>query len=382
MLAACGSIVQPSHAPRARPSSTDHRDSGVGGATSPLAGFKLWVNPDSSAAIQAAVWRRAGRAADAALVARIAAQPTAVWLTGGNQPHEQVAALVAAAQRAHAVPLIVLYDIPHRDCGQYSSGGAPNAPAYLAWVNDVVRGLGGQPAIVILEPDAIDQAASGCVGSAGASERYGLLANASKLLRHDPYAYVYLDAGHTGWLAPKQIVRALYLSGIADDAGFSLNVANFYTSAESIAYGSRLSALLKGVHFVIDTSRNGNGPPSAGPGVNRWCNPPGRALGHTPTTDTGNRLVDAFLWIKDPGQSDGACTPGEPPAGVWWPAYFILENIWVSSGETCKTTNIGSTWSYLRSNSWKNWSFTVVGRSPMNWIERVGFGGAGHACFQ
>jgi endoglucanase len=150
-----------------------------------------------------------------------------------------------------------------------------------------------------------------------------LLANAGTLLRQDPGAHVYLDAGDAGWLAPSQIVGALYQSGIADDAGFALNVANFYTTAESIRYGRRLSVLLKGKHFVIDTSRNGNGPPPAQQGVNEWCNPPGRALGHVPTTDTGEPLVDAFLWIKYPGQSDGSCRPGEPPAGVWWPSYAL-----------------------------------------------------------
>jgi endoglucanase len=268
-------------------------------------------------------WRQAGQDADAKLIARIAAQPTAVWFTGGKGTSARVAALVGAAQRAHAVAQIVLYNIPDRDCGGYSAGGASNAAAYSAWVSAVVRGLGHQTVIVILEPDAIDQAASGCLGAAGAGERYAMLSNASALLRRDSGAHVYLDAGDAGWLAPSQIVGALYQAGIADDAGFALNVANFYKTAESIRYGRRVSALLKGKHFVIDTSRNGNGPPPAQQGVNEWCNPPGRALGHIPTTDTGEPLVDAFLWIKYPGQSDGSCRPGEPPAGVWWPSYAL-----------------------------------------------------------
>jgi endoglucanase len=150
-----------------------------------------------------------------------------------------------------------------------------------------------------------------------------MLADAGKLLRHDPAVHIYLDAGDAGWLRPQQIVGPLEQSGIADDSGFSLNVANFFTTSQSIAYGSRLSALLKGKHFVIDTSRNGNGAPTAAPGVNEWCNPPGRALGAAPTTATGNPLVDALLWIKYPGQSDGSCRPGEPPAGAWWPAYAL-----------------------------------------------------------
>ena len=66
----------------------------------------------------------------------------------------------------------------------------------------------------------------------------------------------------------------------------------------------------KGKHFLIDTSRNGLG-------TTEWCNPRGQALGVTPTTNTGHPLVDAFLWIKQPGESDGTCGGG-PRAGNWW----------------------------------------------------------------
>ena len=69
-------------------------------------------------------------------------------------------------------------------------------------------------------------------------------------------------------------------------------------------------------NFVIDTSRNGNG--SNG----EWCNPRGRAIGSRPTTATGNNLVDAYLWIKVPGESDGYCNGG-PSAGTFWPEYAL-----------------------------------------------------------
>jgi len=69
---------------------------------------------------------------------------------------------------------------------------------------------------------------------------------------------------------------------------------------------------------VIDTSRNGLGPTAD----NQWCNPAGRALGARPTTATGDPLVDAYLWIKSPGESDGACN-GAPAAGVWWADYAL-----------------------------------------------------------
>ncbi|MYR13850.1 endoglucanase, partial [Streptomyces sp. SID724] len=41
-----------------------------------------------------------------------------------------------------------------------------------------------------------------------------------------------------------------------------------------------------------------------------------------PTTDTGDDRLDAYLWIKRPGDSDGTCRGG-PPAGDWWPEYAL-----------------------------------------------------------
>src|SRR5207244_11557401 len=60
--------------------------------------------------------------------------------------------------------------------------------------------------------------------------------------------------------------------------------------------------------IFIDTSRNGNGPAD---GELYWCNPSGRALGVAPTTATGNGHIDAFLWVKRPGDSDGSCGRGD-----------------------------------------------------------------------
>jgi endoglucanase len=99
------------------------------------------------------------------------------------------------------------------------------------------------------------------------------------------------------------------------------------STEDNLAYGRQLSdAVPRKPHFVIDTSRNGAGPVEGSGDVNggpRWCNPPGRVLGHAPTTETGDPRADALLWVKRPGESDGACRPGEPPAGAWWPDYAL-----------------------------------------------------------
>ncbi|MFI2791482.1 glycoside hydrolase family 6 protein, partial [Kitasatospora sp. NPDC018614] len=41
-----------------------------------------------------------------------------------------------------------------------------------------------------------------------------------------------------------------------------------------------------------------------------------------PTTRTADPLVDAYLWIKRPGESDGTCKGG-PKAGQWWETYAL-----------------------------------------------------------
>jgi endoglucanase len=79
--------------------------------------------------------------------------------------------------------------------------------------------------------------------------------------------------------------------------------------------------LTGGSHYVIDTSRNGSGPVDDSP--MNWCNPPGRALGVAPTTDTAGEHADAYLWIKRVGESDGSCGRGEPGAGVFVNQYAI-----------------------------------------------------------
>jgi endoglucanase len=289
----------------------------------PLSGLRLYVSPHSPAAFQVAFWRSTGETAKATSLKQIAREPTATWLTGAQPPQASAAALVRQSSQAGATAQIVLYDIPDRDCSGFSGGGAATGSQYLAWVTQVERGLGNHAAIIILEPDAIDQAIAGCPNLSSPEARFAQMAKAVTILKRDHRAHVYIDAGNSSWLPIERIVGPLYEAGIQKADGFALNVANFQTTQASIAYGRALSNKIGGRHFVIDTSRNGNGPPSSAPGVNQWCNPPGRALGAPPTTNTGIALVDAFLWVKYPGESDGQCGSGDPPAGQWWPAYGL-----------------------------------------------------------
>ncbi|MGW1891615.1 glycoside hydrolase family 6 protein [Streptomyces sp. NPDC002004] len=280
-----------------------------------------WVNPDGTAARQAAAYEKDGRTGEAAQIRKIAEQPTGEWI-GPENPEQEARGFTEAAGKANRDALLVLYDIPHRDCGNYSSGGAADGNAYRAWIDGVAKGIGDRPATVVLEPDAVLHLVDGCTPAQFAEERYDLLKGAVTKLTSLKNTKVYLDAGNAGWGKPDQIFQALRRAGIDQADGFTVNVSNFYSTADSTRYGKELSAKVGGKPFLIDTSRNGNGPYTGGDPDERWCNPPGRALGEAPTTKTGDPLVHAYVWVKRPGESDGTCKGG-PKAGQWWASYAL-----------------------------------------------------------
>jgi len=286
------------------------------GDSNPFRGANLYVDPNSDARRQADRWRRA-RPADAAAMDKIAAQPQAAWFGDWNRDvRADVVAEMRAARSEGGLPVLVAYDIPQRDCGGYSAGGARSPAAYRRWIREFAVGLGRDRAVVILEPDAVPDL--DCLTASNRRTRLRLLSSAVAALRSDPKAAVYIDGGNHGWRPARVIASRLRAAGVSHVRGFSLNVSNFDTSASEIAYGKRISRRIGGKPFVIDTSRNGVGPAPD----HQWCNPPGRALGHPPTAQTGSALVDAFLWVKTPGESDGQCNGG-PVAGAWWPAYAL-----------------------------------------------------------
>jgi endoglucanase len=279
----------------------------------PFLDRKLYVDPNMGSARQAKAWR-GQRPEDAALMDKIAREPQAEWL---GEWSGAVKLFVREKMRQYAeveaMGLFIVYNIPERDCGQHSKGGAKNGEAYLEWIDKIARGVDDAPAVMILEPDALGQIEK-CTEPAKRAARYQLLSDAIRIFKARPNIHVYLDAGHARWMKPDEAARHLKAAGIEYADGFSLNVSNYVSTEENLAYGKQLSALTGGAHFVIDTARNGNG---AAPG-DEWCNPKGRALGIPPTTDTGEALCDAYLWLKRPGESDGACNGG-PRAGEWWP---------------------------------------------------------------
>lgn len=281
----------------------------------PFAHARFYVDPSSDAARTARAWARQGRRGDAAQLRKVARAPHAIWLNEGWAP-AGLRGLLGTIRARGALPVLVLYNIPNRDCGRYSAGGAGSPAAYERWIRMVAATIGPRPAAVIVEPDALAEV--DCLSGSQRENHYRLVRYAVDALRAHRRTAIYLDAGNEGWQPARVMASRLRRAGVAHARGFSLNVSNFNWTTGEIRYGRRIARALGGKHFVIDTSRNGRG---AAPG-NAHCNPAGRGLGRRPTARTGDRLVDAFFWIKIPGESDGTCN-GAPRSGAWWPEYAL-----------------------------------------------------------
>jgi endoglucanase len=287
----------------------------------PPAASEFYVDPASDAAKQVDEWRKGGRIADAAQLEKIARQPVARWIGSEGDTTNETKGIVSQAKAGGRTPVLVAYNIPNRDCGQYSSGGAENDDAYRSFIQQMADGIEGYRAVVILEPDALPQTLTKCDGQGEQGDREGLLADAVDKLS-GAGGEVYIDAGNPGFVNDVgQLADGLRKSGVDKAAGFALNVSNFQTNDAVESYGKKVSDQLGGKKFIIDTSRNGNGAYN-GPEQPTWCNPPGRALGTPPTRQTGDPRVAAFLWIKQPGGSDGDCR-GAPDAGDFMPDYAL-----------------------------------------------------------
>ncbi|HEY9291667.1 MAG TPA: glycoside hydrolase family 6 protein [Microlunatus sp.] len=282
----------------------------------------MYVPPYPKAQQAADQAAAAGDAAKAKRLRRIAAQPRGIWFTdgrvGGADLTARVADVVTAARKAGRVATLVMYAIPLRDCGGYSSGGAASGQAYVSWVKAFRAGLlqggvGKGPGVsVIIEPDAL--ALLGNLPSDRQAERLELIKAAANLMAWTPKTSGYLDAATRGWIPADVMADRLSRAGVGMARGFSLNVANFNALPGEVRYGNQIVGRIGWKHFVIDTGRNGNGANG------QFCNPDGRALGTVPQARPGGR-VDAYLWVKPPGESDGDCSEGDPPAGEFFSSY-------------------------------------------------------------
>jgi endoglucanase len=281
-----------------------------GGTASISADSPFYVNPHT----KAAQWVAANSTDSRAQVIqdKIVGVPQPQWYTTTNTDtiRSEVDSFVGEAAEAGKIPLLVVYDIPNRDCSGASSGGAPDQTAYRAWIDEFAAGLADRPADIIVEPDVLSLM-SQCMNAQQQSDTEASLAYAGKALHSgSSQAKVYFDAGHSAWLGASDIAGKLKAADISNSAdGIATNVSNYNNTSNEVAYDKQILSAIgdSKLHAVVDTSRNGSGPAGS-----QWCDPSGRTIG-TPSTDqTGDPQIDAYLWIKLPGEADGcAATAGD-----------------------------------------------------------------------
>jgi endoglucanase len=201
--------------------------------------------PSSGAPQQIAALLKSHDPKDAALIAKMETIPRAVWFTSGTpaQVQQQVRQTMAEAALERAVPVLVAYDIPGRDCAQYSAGGALDEASYDAWIDSFTAGIGNRQAVVILEPDSLGLLPSNCGGPSASypftdDERYAEIQHAVTALEADPGVSVYLDGTHSAWLAVGDMTHRLLTAGVQQAQGFYVNVSNYQPTPNLMDYGT------------------------------------------------------------------------------------------------------------------------------------------------
>ncbi|KAF0714434.1 hypothetical protein As57867_003859, partial [Aphanomyces stellatus] len=228
--------------------------------------------------------------------------PTAVWWTDNNSTYRNETLATLATCNSSSIPIIVVYGLPHKDCGAgYSDKGFnKDTESYLAFIQDLVTLVGNRPVLYVMEPDAIGIAAT---DSCGKTNQYvENMQQAVPLLTANVDARLYFDVGY--WTlkddsSTKSVADVIASVGSKSRKGavkgIVLNTSNFRKTPEMIdKCKAFLTAAKKDTYrCVIDTSRNYRTPNT----TSEWCNNKYAAIGVPPTSNTGMPdVLDYFLW--------------------------------------------------------------------------------------
>ncbi|KAF3922251.1 Exoglucanase-6A [Dactylellina cionopaga] len=277
------------------------------------------------------------------------------------------------------IGIFVVYDLPDRDCAALASNGELSIAnggvtryksEYIDPMVAIFKKYPDVPVALIIEPDSVANMVTnmGVAKCSNAKTSYEDCINYAVKALNLPNIAMYLDAGHAGWLGwPDNLTKSgPYFAGIYKTAGspasfrgLATNVANYnawsvstcpsYTQqlaningiCDEKRYINAFAPLLKNngwdAHFVVDQSRSGK-QPTGQIEWGDWCNALGTGFGQRPSANTGDPLVDAFVWIKPGGECDGtsdtsavrydshcgsaASLKPAPEAGTWFQAYF------------------------------------------------------------
>ncbi|CAE6479873.1 unnamed protein product [Rhizoctonia solani] len=346
--------------------------------TNPFAGKTFYESPHYRASVEAEITRlnAAGKTELAAKAAKVAQVPSFIWISDTATVDTMSGYLKNASQIQEStgkkqIVQFVVYNLPDRDCSAKASDGEfhlSNAgeSRYEAYIKSVVSQLQRYPDVSVaisLEPDSIGNlvtnlAVPKCGNAAPAHKR--LLGLAVALLQL-PNVSLYLDGAHAGWLGwPDNLApTAAVLSEILKNAktqnpkatvrGLVTNVSNYnglgnqeQQGRDELKYINDLAPLLTAAgypaHFIVDQGRSGNQEAARDGGD--WCNFKYAGFGPRPSTTTPSPLIDAIVWVKPGGESDGtsdtssprydtACTSAtsyvpSPEAGNWHSDIFAL----------------------------------------------------------
>ncbi|KAI5456900.1 1, 4-beta cellobiohydrolase [Mariannaea sp. PMI_226] len=362
-------------------SSTTAPPVGTGTATytgNPYSGVNLWANNYYRSEVSSlAIPSLSGAKATAA--AKVAEVPSFQWLDTYDHISlmQDTLADISKANSAggNYAGQFVVYDLPDRDCsaaasnGEYSlaNDGANKYKAYIDKIKSIIKTYSNIRIILVIEPDSLANLVTNMnvAKCANAHDAYISLTNYAVTSLNLPNVAMYLDAGHAGWLGwpanqgpAAQLFASIWknagkpaalrglVTNVANYNGWSLSSPPSYTQGNSVydekTYIHAMSPLLQqngwpGVQFITDQGRSGKQPTGQSQWGD-WCNAKGTGFGTRPSTNTGDSLLDAFVWVKPGGESDGTSNTSSarydyhcgyadalqpaPEAGTWFEAYF------------------------------------------------------------
>jgi endoglucanase len=299
-------------------------------APNPLRGQRWYVDPREPAWRSYVSYVRRGERRRANLMWRLAREPRFRWFGRwtGRDIRAKVQAYLgcAGALQPGAVPLMAVMRHQGRKCSPtYAAGGAAEDARTREWYDRFAEGVGDARVVIAFEPDSLGTV--DCLARSRRRDRLDVLRYGVGRLSRLPNATIYLEAGASDWEPAPRTAKQLRYIGIDKVRGFMLNATHHDWTRNNIQHGLRISRMVGGKPFIVNTSYNGRGPlhlSRGGRRVNVWCNPPGRGLGISPTTRTDHPRVDAYMWINRPGYSAGACNGGPMPVGTWWPKRALM----------------------------------------------------------
>jgi len=360
--------------------------------SNPFAGVDYYTNPDYVAEVQRTIALNPSMTDELKKAQYI---PAAYWIDTisriGNISRVLDGALAQQNKTGRkTLTVFIVYDLPERDCAAAASNGeilckdstcadgiATYKSKYIDPIKAIFKKYPGLPIVAIIEPDSLGNIATNLnvqkcqIGQTAYLEG---IAYAISQLSALPNLNIYLDACHGGWLGwdtnrakiATVFKQVLGMAGGPDLVrGFATNTANYQPlgslsdtadpckletqsnkAINEVIYVSLLTQTLEtvgitGKSFIIDTSRNG--VTDMRKDCSNWCNINGAGLGMRPTSDTkdsGIDNLDAYFWLKTPGESDGSSDPNaprydyhcgsadsfkpSPQAGEWDSDFFVM----------------------------------------------------------